>query len=133
MVTTSHSQSLAMPRENKIMAKGETERQKGKQASETIFYLKRFTSQHRATKNLGTGGNYFIPIFSVRQHVRYQRRASDSPLNRPSDSAGKFCLLLVLNDKPVHVKHNSYYFPKTNLGPIALLSGRAGEGGSEEC
>lgn len=50
-----------------------------------------------------------------------------------SDSAGKFCPQLVLNDEIAHVKHNSNYFPKTNLGPTALLSGRAGEGGSEEC
>ena len=48
-----------------------------------LFYLRRFTSRHRATKNLGTGRNYFIPIFSVRQYVRHQRRGSDSPLNRP--------------------------------------------------
>ena len=45
----SNASNSAMPHENKIIAKGETESENSKQAHETIFYLKRFTS-HRATK-----------------------------------------------------------------------------------
>ena len=39
--TTSHSQSLATTHENKITAKGETERKKGKQVFETIILFEK--------------------------------------------------------------------------------------------
>ena len=51
------------PRENKIMVKGETEWENGKQALETMFYLNSFI-YHWATKTWGSRKSFYEFFFN---------------------------------------------------------------------